>query len=390
MMIGEERYEWIENYLQGNLNKGGKIKFEQQLKTDAGLKEELHLHQQANSIIFDQGLLDLKKDLRDFSNSHKKAQKRNKKTRNVRNIIITASAIAVATLVSLLVVHNQAEKNVDVEQNPTKTEVSKKTAAVEKANTKPTTKDPAPVTNQNASRRNTRVMDGNTQETKEETRRLQDSSEVSEPDLFLNVNDTIEKPEPVKTETADLQTTENNNNEQNEPTTVDCEAISFSAKVTSKNSCIEEVNGRIEIRYSSVEGGKAPYLFAINNGNFKNSTYFPYLEAGNYEIYIKDANQCEKLLETIKIDAKFCKKEFVIAPHLGETWKIPMHNYDGGTIKIYNKTGFQVYENKLNGFNDNEWNGTTTDSNPLPMGVYKFAIKYNNGTTYTGLITIVK
>ena len=56
-MDEQQRYEQIEAYLAGEMTPNEVMVFEAQLRADASLSEELELHQLANDLISDKGLL---------------------------------------------------------------------------------------------------------------------------------------------------------------------------------------------------------------------------------------------------------------------------------------------------------------------------------------------
>ncbi len=59
---------------------------------------------------------------------------------------------------------------------------------------------------------------------------------------------------------------------------------------TTEVGCTGDANGAIILE--NVSGGIAPYLFAINEGVYQSSGSFTSLEAGDYTIYIQDAEGC--------------------------------------------------------------------------------------------------
>lgn len=66
----------------------------------------------------------------------------------------------------------------------------------------------------------------------------------------------------------------------------------LSVVAASPVTCFGGANGRIEV---TATGGTAPYSFAINSGAFAAGSVFNGLTAGNYQIRVRDANNCEAL-----------------------------------------------------------------------------------------------
>lgn len=60
-------------------------------------------------------------------------------------------------------------------------------------------------------------------------------------------------------------------------------------------SCFQANDGLINV--DNVEGGSAPYSYALNGGNFGNQSYFSNLNPGIYVLTIRDSKGCETQLE---------------------------------------------------------------------------------------------
>lgn len=69
-------------------------------------------------------------------------------------------------------------------------------------------------------------------------------------------------------------------------------------------SCFGDENGRIMIE---AEGGTQPYLYSIDGTNYSSTTHYIGLDAGDYTVSIRDANDCEieedvTVIEPVPID----------------------------------------------------------------------------------------
>ena len=56
-------------------------------------------------------------------------------------------------------------------------------------------------------------------------------------------------------------------------------------------SCPGDKDGQLQI--TAVSGGTGPYLYALNDGNFRAGTQFTNLSSGTYELKVMDATGCE-------------------------------------------------------------------------------------------------
>lgn len=85
-----------------------------------------------------------------------------------------------------------------------------------------------------------------------------------------------------------------------EPKPVDCNTTDLAITLTSQNnpaSCNTN-NGSIVV---SATGGAAPYQFKINSGTFGTISTFNNLGGGSFNITVRDANNCEKILSAITL-----------------------------------------------------------------------------------------
>lgn len=80
------------------------------------------------------------------------------------------------------------------------------------------------------------------------------------------------------------------------PDPVDCTTSDLAVKVDAKvdPTLCNSTDGSIAIAAS---GGKEPYTFRINNGDYQSSNSFQQLGAGTYSLFVKDANGCESSVQ---------------------------------------------------------------------------------------------
>jgi hypothetical protein len=174
---------------------------------------------------------------------------------------------------------------------------------------------------------------------------------------------------------------------------VDCENVEISLTFEFEHSCIEEINsGKIIIEKSSIIGGTSPYYFSINGGKdyFESEFLFSYLGPGNYELFVRDINQCEDKIADLTIKEKICKTDYKYSPILGEPWIIPVEKGKDGIFRLFSRSGQILVEKRIDEFSDNAWYGIDDTDNPLAMGYFPFIIQYSDGEVFKGSLTLVK
>lgn len=67
--------------------------------------------------------------------------------------------------------------------------------------------------------------------------------------------------------------------------------------LTTEQACWNEDKGKINITLT--EGGSAPYLYSIDDLNYKYERYFHQLSAGSYTLYWKDSEECGGAIEVV-------------------------------------------------------------------------------------------
>lgn len=160
-------------------------------------------------------------------------------------------------------------------------------------------------------------------------------------------------------------------------------------------SCVNEHTGSIHINTQTVTGGKAPYRFSVHaDGDFSTSDIVG-LPAGNYTIYIKDANACSytyKQVATIhQIACRDARKEYTYHLAHDPAWKIPYQaDKTAKSISIVNKAGQEVYASSVYNGSPEEWNGESNTGLQVSLGYHVYTIVYIDNTVEQGSIIIVK
>lgn len=135
-------------------------------------------------------------------------------------------------------------------------------------------------------------------------------------------------------------------------------------------------NGKIIIE--SVQGGVAPYTYAIDKGSYQLSSQFSNLDSGSYIIHVKDANGC-KFSDTLQVSRVTGPSSF--------TYKTDVSSCLGndGTLKVNSVTGgVAPYEYSLSGIGVNHA-GIFTQLAPMQ---YQLVITDSAGCHISDHITI--
>jgi hypothetical protein len=174
---------------------------------------------------------------------------------------------------------------------------------------------------------------------------------------------------------------------------VDCESVKISLTFEMEHSCIEKIySGKIIIAKNSINGGTSPYSFSINGGKeyFESEFLFSYLSPGNYQLFVRDINQCEEKIAEVYIEEKICQKDYKYSPIHGEPWIIPFEKGKDGIFRLFSRSGQILVEKRIDDFSDNTWYGNDDNNDPLNMGYFPFIIQYSDGELFKGSVTLVK
>jgi hypothetical protein len=170
----------------------------------------------------------------------------------------------------------------------------------------------------------------------------------------------------------------------------DCRKVTIQAKFLTQESCNNKPTGSFVIDRGSITGGRPPYAFSLNHERFHDTTAFYLLYPGNYPVYVKDDNNCIELLGTARIGSVDCTYQAVFAPMKGESWTIPVNHVSDGILQVYSKAGTIVFYMKFTQDESPVWSGGTITGQALPMAIYQFQINYDDGSSFTGNVTIVR
>lgn len=172
--------------------------------------------------------------------------------------------------------------------------------------------------------------------------------------------------------------------------------ILLNAQATNENC--DNKDASILLSDKDVKAGKAPFLFAIQQVDSKDSLKFvktmkfDSLAAGNYQVFVKEANGCvyqyPKTIEIKNIDCEidFRKLPNTISPNgdgINDTFVIPNAQfYPEMTLEVQDRVGRVIYKGIYKDWNPNDTNET--------IGVYFYQIILGNGKTYQKFINVIR
>ncbi len=151
------------------------------------------------------------------------------------------------------------------------------------------------------------------------------------------------------------------------------------SETTTDVTCNNNADGSISITVNS--GGEGPFVYSIDNGaTYATSGNFINLAAGNYQVKVKDANNCETVAKTIEI-----KQPNALVAFAAVTSLASCNPNKGAEVRITNPSGgTPTYEYS---FNNGISFGTSPISN-LPSGDHTLIIRDANLCTFEMQLTV--
>ena len=136
---------------------------------------------------------------------------------------------------------------------------------------------------------------------------------------------------------------------------------------------IGSVNESGSIRVTEVTGGVEPYNYSIDNGiSWQDDEYFDNLDAGTYEIIVRDANLCTDRGSADIVALTGISAEYISVPP-------SCFGFDDGLVSISGQMGTEPYEYSLNDgadfFGSGNFSGLSSD-------VYKALVRDGAGLIY--------
>ena len=356
-MSEDNIYQQMEDFLKGTLSKDESDALKNEVNNNAPLKTKLETHQLANELIKKNTLIGIREQVA-FENSL--AEKRTV----YRNITIAIISVVVLGIVAFWTLNkeNQPLNALPKTTNLVKTEITRSQAEKQKSETQ-------------------KIISSN----KIETKNSEPKSEI------LKSEEVPTKQVPTDSKIPDLIDNEINKIKPNIQNKVveakpnKCLEVNLSAYVSATPACFGEQNGAIQV--SGYRGGTAPYTYQVLEENEQKSST-SHLGKGTYSVIVQDGTGCSKTIENVQVNEQDCATEFAFNPFIGETLSIPSFSFDG-TIVIYDQLGNVYFRSEIPANEKTAWSGYSS-SGELKTGFFPFVIKYQNGNTKQGSISIGK
>lgn len=364
-MMSEETYELIERYLNHELL-GEELKsFEQRMKSEPDFAKEVAIHKDAQELVIDQGVLEVKQKLRAIHKAETRGGNSGWK------ILLSGLAVVLLSATGLYLFNSRSDKS--------------KTETV--------------VVNSDATKSATVVKSSDAVVNNDSGTSIQNkNNNAVNNDVSQNVNTTIVVDSAVnKTDNVDHNRSGKEEAKTPEPSVApvqsnipDCSKIKIYGNVVTYSSCSDKSTGKIQIGLN-VKGGKKPYTFSIDEeSGYGMAANYSDLAPGKYKVFAKDADGCSNLLKEVLIERVNCPKSYSFAPDRGEVWVVPVNSGKSGEIKIQSKSLEFVYTASFTNGNAEVWNGTNKTGQDLPGGLYLFTIDYSDGEVVRGEVTILR
>jgi hypothetical protein len=358
----ELTYWRIHDYLKGKMKGDELIQFENELRTNESLKDEVEMHRLANSLIINNRLNTAKQTSLDIQKEYKKG--------NFAGKYIIGGLVLIGTLVGTYLFNKttkdqpkttNAQESNKIESQP-KSSIQLETKPVEKVVSR---KEPFKQTELKPTK----------------------AIETSIPTSPVSVSNPIEKPVAQTDNTTKAaqasETIVPKANAQANP----CEGIKISASTSSSGTCKGEETGAIYI--SDIKGGSIPYKTEIVSAKENLKMTNKHLPSGKYNVQIVDKNNCSTLIENVVVKAIECdSKEEVFNPFIGENLQLPVH-HSKTTFLVYDKTGALYFKQSINANESFEWNGQSLNGE-TETGHFAYEIIYEDGSMKHSTLTITQ
>lgn len=368
-----ELYNQIDNYLNNKLSEAESQEFAQKLLVDTELAQQVKLQSLTNELIIENRFNEI------FANA---ATTYDKEKSNLRNKLLTAGAAILVASGALLYFYG-GNKTETPSQNISSDSLAV-TSVVEPRINQDIVLSPNELVAKNS------VIVSNPDK----------KQEIETNNAVTNTTENVIAAKESQVTSTEILSREEVKHEQ----VVDkgtkaaiinlCENIVITAHVYQTPACEDENNGSIAIATTTIKGGKAPYAFSIDGGmHFQKSANFSNLAAGNYNVTIKDGNDCDNALaKSYSLSFKKCFKEFNFSfnPQMGENWKYQLETPSNFSVKVINKSEQTVWKNTYAAAQEIIWDGNTLNNETLSSGIYLYEIIFDNGTNQRGTITILK
>lgn len=371
MSFQEEIFDTIEAYLSGELDAGETAAFENRIAADDLLKAEVEKHKVANALIMEQRLLSVKNI---FQEERVKDSNSGTSFKPFGFVLLAVAAIGIGTSVWMLNKEDVVASS-SKEENKTN-QIASGTTASENKNTSEHTKHVSNSVSQSV------IENADNGFHKQQIQQIEEHLRVDEKGTLYRDTTSIGTKRETNPSVPPIASNPANKNN----TSVDAAPCFIHASVKASSSCNHEATGTIHV--NMIEGGSKPYSISLSTSN-NESVVNGALPKGIYNVVVSDAKGCTQTYSNIVVAEKDCPQDYSFNPFYGnEEWEIASANSEGH-LELFDKGGVLYFQKTLPASSTFKWSGMGINNQIIP-GYYIFVIKYADGTTRSGSVTIVQ
>lgn len=365
MLNNRDIFDWVDDFYHKRLSADDQLWFEEELKTNSDLQNELELYQLTEKMVVKERVSNLQEAV---SKVHAKKISTKKTTRNIGFAALGLSVIVGTTFLAMNS-NDNLEGSTDVISTIDTEEIQKTTKQNTLVDAPVEIKTDAVLTDVNPKTETvTSIIE--TQNTKV---LIGEKSEISKDAIDEKIVSADKNEKQIPTSTPILEETKDSIYNP-------CSDIKIS--VANRKVCLKEEDVYIEPSVSGVNNYNIEYVNLENGLVYENP-----LVVGSYEAHLI-TDECPDYRTKFRIQSTLCLKDYNIAISNDEKIVIPEidHAY---IFTVYDRVGNLYFEREIDSGTEFEWNGTS-NSEAIIEGYYLLTIKYDNGELYKGTVTIAE
>lgn len=176
--------------------------------------------------------------------------------------------------------------------------------------------------------------------------------------------------------------------------TVRCSETAPNAKVEMNKTCEGKNEGNLFVSLTGTDR-KKNFAYLLSSSGSKDtlksrSGNFNLLSAGNYSLFFKDDKGCiTSYKEALTVESKTCieSRSFSFSPTYNEVLTIPVPEGKEGVIRIYSKSGREVYSAFFRSENP-AWKGYDQSNVAVSSGMFIYILEFTDGNKEKGDIAV--
>lgn len=164
-----------------------------------------------------------------------------------------------------------------------------------------------------------------------------------------------------------------------------CMGVEIKSDFVSGRTCLGLDEGSLVI--GSIEGGKSPYTVLIDQREPTSQRSFSDLNGGSHRYLIRDKNGCLSNVVVFDVETYSCagSSEDSFAPDEGQEFVFPIHEDFNGRVEIRDKEERLVFESEIIYGSPNTWDGQ------VESGVYFYRImSENENLVEQGSVSVIR